>query len=60
MIKREEKYEYDTPRRKTRKKKSSSKGVGYWAYKTANSRVGKQIGRELVRGLLGGLFGTKR
>ena len=60
LMKREEKYEYEAPRRKTRKKKSSSKGAGYWAYKTANSRVGKQIGRELVRGLLGGLFGTKR
>lgn len=55
----EAKYDYDTPRRKTRKKKAS-KGVGYWAYKTANSRVGKQLGRQLVRGVLGGLFGTKR
>jgi len=59
LQKREAKYDYDTPRRKTQKKKSS-KGVGYWAYKTANSRVGKQLGRQLVRGVLGGLFGTKR
>lgn len=57
LQKHEAKYDYDAPRRKTRKKKSS-KGLGYWAYKTANSRVGKQLGREIVRGILGGIFGT--
>ncbi|MDX1283791.1 MAG: helicase HerA-like domain-containing protein, partial [Draconibacterium sp.] len=57
LVKQEAKYDYGKARRATRKKKSS-KGFGYWAYKTANSRVGKQLGREIVRGVLGGLFGT--
>ena len=57
LIKQEAKYDYGKPQKSTSKKKSS-KGLGYWAYKTANSRVGKQLGREIVRGVLGGIFGT--
>lgn len=57
LMKQEAKYDYGKPKKSSRKKKSS-KGLGYWAYKTANSRVGKQLGREIVRGVLGGIFGT--
>jgi len=51
-----ERYDYGKPRRR---RKSSSKGWGYWVHKTANSRAGKQLGREIVRGVLGGIFGTR-
>jgi len=50
-----ERYDYGKPRRR---RKSSSKGWGYWVHKTANSRAGKQLGRQIVRGVLGGIFGT--
>ena len=58
QAKAEGRYDYGKPKTRTKKKKSSSKGWGHWAYKTVNSRVGKQLGDKLIRGILGQIAGV--